>query len=158
MANYSGRLPGSRCHLMCIRFTKSPSSDIFFQLIFEGIWSNKTHPRDFPFSLWLTHFSDVIGASHARNFSFWGESHIASDGFRSLAEWGSVRLMESELREQSKHLRTIIKAAGLWYPRVNTNTTTSFRVDRKHNYVSLASMMGTLDSSSVRFPNLPMSP
>lgn len=93
--------------------------------------------------MWLTHFSDVIGASHERNFSFWGEGQIASEGFRSLAEWGSVRLMESELREQSKHLRTIIKAAGLWYPNVNTNTSTNFKVDRKHNLVSLASMFGT---------------
>ncbi|KAK4887775.1 hypothetical protein RN001_004046 [Aquatica leii] len=113
-----------------------------YNLIFEGIWSNKTHPKDFPFSLWLTHFSDVIGASHERNFSFWGEGHIATEGFRSLAEWGSVRLMESELKSQSRYLRTIIKAAGLWYPRVNTNTTTNFRVDRKHHLVSLASMFG----------------
>ncbi|KAK5643865.1 hypothetical protein RI129_007710 [Pyrocoelia pectoralis] len=113
-----------------------------YSLIFEGIWSNKTHPKDFPFSLWLTHFSDVIGASHERNFSFWGEGHIATEGFRSLAEWGSVRLMESELRSQSRYLRTIIKAAGLWYPKVNTNTSTTFRVDRKHHMVSLASMFG----------------
>lgn len=52
--------------------------------------------------------------------------------------------MESELRAQSKYLRSIIKAAGLWYPKVNTNTTTTFRVDRKHNYVSVASMLGKL--------------
>ncbi|KAG5895097.1 hypothetical protein JTB14_036372 [Gonioctena quinquepunctata] len=113
-----------------------------YNLIFEGIWSNKTHPRDFPFSLWLTHFSDVIGASHEKNFSFWGEDQIASEGFRSLAEWGSVRLMETELRAKSKFLRTIIKASGLWYPHVNTNTSTSFKVDRRHHLISLASMFG----------------
>jgi len=70
------------------------------QLIFEGLWSNKTHPKDFPFSLWLTHFSDVIGASHERNFSFWGEGQLASDGLRQVAEWGSVRGLEAELRAQ----------------------------------------------------------
>lgn len=59
-----------------------------------------------------------------------------------MAEWGSVRLMESELRAQSRYLRTIIKAAGLWYPNVNSNTTTNFKVDRKHPFVSLASMLG----------------
>ncbi|XP_022913341.1 spondin-1 [Onthophagus taurus] len=113
-----------------------------YNLIFEGIWSNKTHPKDFPFSLWLTHFSDIIGASHERNFTFWGEGQIASEGFRSLAEWGSVRLMESELRAKSKYLRSIIKAAGLWYPHVNTNTSATFKVDRRHNLISLASMFG----------------
>jgi Spondin_N len=55
--------------------------------VFEGIWSNETHPKDFPFAVWLTHFSDIVGASHDANFSFWGENHIATDGFRSLAEW-----------------------------------------------------------------------
>ncbi|XP_975464.3 spondin-1 [Tribolium castaneum] len=113
-----------------------------YSMIFEGIWSNKTHPKDFPFSLWLTHFSDVIGASHEKNFSFWGEGQIASEGFRSLAEWGSVRLMETELRAKSKYLRTIIKAAGLWYPNVNTNTSANFRVDRRHHLISLSSMLG----------------
>ncbi|XP_045479299.1 spondin-1 [Harmonia axyridis] len=113
-----------------------------YNLIFEGIWSSKTHPKDYPTLLWLTHFSDVIGASHERNFSFWGEGMIASEGFRSLAEWGSVRLMETELRAKSKYLRTIIKAAGLWYPSVNTNTSARFKVDRKHHLISLASMFG----------------
>lgn len=103
------------------------SCRILFQLTMEGIWSNRTHPKDFPFSAWLTHFSDVIGASHEPNFSFWGRDHIATDGFRQLAEWGSATGVEAELREKSSQLRTLIKAAGLWYPNVNTNTTTSFR-------------------------------
>ncbi|KAG8223551.1 hypothetical protein J437_LFUL004425 [Ladona fulva] len=69
-----------------------------YQLIFEGLWSNITHPRDFPFSLWLTHFSDVIGASHEGNFTLWEEGGLASAGLRQVAEWGSVRTMEGELR------------------------------------------------------------
>ncbi|XP_018331208.1 spondin-1 [Agrilus planipennis] len=113
-----------------------------YNLIFEGIWSKETHPKDYPLFVSLTHFSDVIGASHVPNFTFWGEGQIATEGFKSLAEWGSVRLMESELKAQSKHLRTIIKANGLWYPKVNTNTSTNFKVDRKHNLISVASMFG----------------
>lgn len=112
------------------------------QFIFEGIWSNDTHPKDFPFAVWLTHFSDVIGASHDSNFTFWGENHIATDGFRSLAEWGSPRALEIELRSKGPRLRTLIKAAGLWYPNVNTNTTAQFRVDRVHHKLSLVSMFG----------------
>ncbi|XP_063986743.1 spondin-1 [Diachasmimorpha longicaudata] len=113
-----------------------------YSLIMEGIWSNTTHPKDFPFSSWLTHFSDVIGASHEPSFSFWGREHISTDGFRQLAEWGSASGLEAELRVKAQHLRTLVKAAGLWYPNVNTNTTTSFRVDRKHPLLSVASMLG----------------
>lgn len=113
-----------------------------YNFVFEGIWSKETHPKNYPFAVWLTHFSDVIGASHDSNFTFWGENHIATDGFRSLAEWGSVRAMEIELRSKGPRLRTLIKAAGLWYPDVNSNTSSTFKVDRKHHKVSLASMFG----------------
>ncbi|XP_017766480.1 PREDICTED: spondin-1 [Eufriesea mexicana] len=113
-----------------------------YSLVMEGIWSNVTHPKDFPFSVWLTHFSDVIGASHVPSFSFWGKDHVATDGFRQLAEWGSASGVEAELRANSNQLRTLVKAAGLWYPNVNKNTTTSFRVDRKHPLLSVASMLG----------------
>lgn len=111
-------------------------------MTFEGIWSNETHPRDFPFAVWLTHFSDVIGATHDGNFSFWGENHIATDAFKSLAEFGSVRALDFELRSKGSRLRTLIKAAGLWYPSVNTNTSANFRTDRIHHKLSVVSMFG----------------
>lgn len=66
-------------------------------MIFEGLWNNGTHPKDFPFMLPLTHFSDVIGGTHHNNFKFWGEGLIASDGLKQLAEWGSVSSLEREL-------------------------------------------------------------
>ncbi|KPJ01067.1 Spondin-1 [Papilio xuthus] len=112
-------------------------------MVFEGLWSPQTHPKDFPVqAMWLTHFSDVIGATHPRNFSFWGEGQIASDGFRSLAEWGSVGLLERELRQRGRLLRSVVKAQGLWHPRVNANTSAVFTVDRTRHYLSLASMFG----------------
>lgn len=113
-----------------------------YSMVFEGLWSSATHPKDFPTNLWLTHFSDVIGATHRRNFSFWGEGQIASDGLRQVAEWGSVRGLEAELKANAKNLRTLIKAAGLWHPRVNENTTSTFKVDRNRNLLSLVSMLG----------------
>lgn len=55
---------------------------------------------------------------------------------------GSPRALEEELRAKGGRLRTLIKAGGLWYPSVNANTSASFKVDRKHNKVSLVSMFG----------------
>ncbi|XP_038213109.1 spondin-1 isoform X2 [Zerene cesonia] len=117
--------------------------DAKYKLVFEGLWSAQTHPKDFPVqALWLTHFSDVIGATHPKNFSFWGEGQLATDGFRSLAEWGSVGLLERELRQQGGKLRSIVKAQGLWHPKVNSNTSATFTVDRKRHLLSVASMFG----------------
>ena len=36
-----------------------------YELIFEGIWSRHTHPKDFPVDEWRTQFSKLIGASHS---------------------------------------------------------------------------------------------
>ncbi|XP_022829303.1 spondin-1 [Spodoptera litura] len=117
--------------------------DAKYRMVFEGLWSPQTHPKDFPVqAMWLTHFSDVIGATHPKNFKFWGEGEIATDGFRSLAEWGSVGLLEAELRQQGSKLRSIVKAQGLWHPRVNSNTSAAFTTDRKRPFLSLASMFG----------------
>lgn len=55
---------------------------------------------------------------------------------------GSPRALEEELRAKGGRLRTLIKAGGLWYPDVNSNTSSHFRVDRKHNKLSLVSMFG----------------
>lgn len=50
--------------------------------------------------------------------------------------------VEAELRQQGGLLRSIVKAQGLWHPRVNSNTSAVFTVDRKRPYLSLASMFG----------------
>ncbi|KAL7305034.1 hypothetical protein TKK_0002818 [Trichogramma kaykai] len=113
-----------------------------YKMVLEGIWSNETHPKDFPQSVWLTRFSDVIGATHETNFSFWGRDHVASDGFRQLAEWGSVAGLEGEFQAKQRYLKTFIKAPGLWYPSMNSNTSASFEVDRRHPLLSIASSMG----------------
>lgn len=59
-----------------------------------------------------------------------------------MAELGSVRLLETELRAKGPRLRTLIKAAGLWYPNVNTNTSANFHTDRVHHKLSVVSMFG----------------
>ncbi|XP_047736020.1 spondin-1 [Hyalella azteca] len=113
-----------------------------YEVTFEGLWSRQTHPKDFPANEWLTHFSDIIGASHSDDYRVWEYGGYASDGLRQVAEWGSTRTLESELKRQSDHIRTIIKARGLWYPNVNGKTFAVFRVDNKHHLMSLVSMLG----------------
>ncbi|XP_071452758.1 spondin-1 isoform X2 [Hetaerina americana] len=112
-----------------------------YEVTFEGLWSRHTHPKDFPTNGWLTRFSDVIGASHTVEYRFWEYGGLASDGLRNVAEKGSTRKLESELKAQSEHIRTIIKARGISYPNVTGKTFAVFRVDRKHHLMSLVSML-----------------
>jgi len=113
-----------------------------YEVMFQGLWSKETHPRDFPSSEWLLHFSDVIGASHDINYRVWEAGGYASKGLTQVAKWGSPRMLESELKAESKHIRTIIKARGLWHPNVNGKTFAIFRTDSKNHLMSLVSMLG----------------
>ncbi|XP_053986633.1 spondin-1 isoform X2 [Hylaeus volcanicus] len=112
-----------------------------YEVTFEGLWSRNTHPKDFPSKGWLIRFSDVIGASHTVDYRFWNYNGMASAGLRQVAELGSTRKLESELKDQSEHIRTIIKARGISYPNVTGKTFAVFRVDRKHHLMSLVSML-----------------
>lgn len=113
-----------------------------YELVFEGLWSRYTHPEDFPENYWLAQFSDIIGASHSNEFRMWSQDTFASDGVRELAETGSTKRLESELKQASSKMRTIIKARELHYPTLNNKTSAVFRTDRQHHLVSILSKLG----------------
>lgn len=110
-----------------------------YELTFEGKWSRHTHPKDFPANSWRTRFSDIIGASHTIDYRFWRYGELASDGLKAVAEHGTTRDLESELKEKSEEIRTIIKARGIAYPNVTGKTFAVFRVDAKNHLISLVS-------------------
>lgn len=113
-----------------------------YELVFEGLWSRYTHPDDFPENYWLAYFSDIIGASHSNEFKMWNQDTYASDGVKELAETGSTKKLESELKQVSSKTRTIIKARELRYPTLNSKTSAVFRTDRQHHLVSILSKLG----------------
>ncbi|XP_063223488.1 spondin-1 [Bacillus rossius redtenbacheri] len=110
-----------------------------YEIAFEGLWSRHTHPKDFPKDHFKAKFSDVIGASHMVDYRFWNYGEFASEGLKQLAEEGSTRALESELKEKSQYIRTIIKARGIGYPNVTGKTFAVFRVDNKNHLVSVVS-------------------
>lgn len=82
------------------------------QMVFEGLWSNETHPQYFPSALQLTHFSDIIGCSHSKNVTMWTEGVYATEGLRQVAEFGSGSIMESELLEKVRNYATLGRGGG----------------------------------------------
>lgn len=79
-----------------------------YELTFEGLWSRHTHPKDFPSNGWLTKFSDVIGASHTTEYRFWTYGEPASEGLKEVAEHGSTRQLERELKEEVGHRNQLL--------------------------------------------------
>ncbi|KAK7582754.1 hypothetical protein V9T40_014199 [Parthenolecanium corni] len=109
------------------------------------IEQKSTSPKQSIHVLWTAPISskqNCVLFNHSRNMTMWTEGQYATEGLRQIAEFGSRSIMESELLEKKKHLRSLIKMAGLWYPRMNLNTSTTFRVDKRRNLISLAAMLG----------------
>lgn len=113
-----------------------------YELVFEGLWSRYTHPDDFPDNFWSAYFGDIIGASHSTEFRMWNSDSFATEGVKELAELGSTKKLESELKQVSSKTRTIIKARELRYPTLNSKTSAVFRTDRQHHLVSILSKLG----------------
>ncbi|KAJ6647455.1 Spondin-1 [Pseudolycoriella hygida] len=112
-----------------------------YELTFEGLWSRNTHPKDFPSNPFITKFGDIIGASHTIDYRFWKRGQVATDGLMHVAEHGSTRELETELKSESGQIRTIIKAKGLAYPNITGRTFAVFRVDPIHSVISFVSMI-----------------
>ncbi|XP_049865204.1 spondin-1-like [Pectinophora gossypiella] len=117
-----------------------------YEVTFEGLWSRNTHPRDFPPEVARAHFGDVIGASHTAQFRVWQEGRVATAGLRRLADDGATTALEKELKAESDHIRTIVKARGISWQQVAgghgmPSTFAVFRVDAKHHLVSLAAKL-----------------
>ncbi|VDD87724.1 unnamed protein product [Enterobius vermicularis] len=113
-----------------------------YDLEFTGLWSKETHPKDYPSLEHLTHFTDMLGASHSNNYTMWKFGTIATDGLKEIAEWGNTYKGEQEMKANATEIRTLMKIKGLWYPEVQGKTRSTFQVNRYHHLVSLAAMFG----------------
>ncbi|CAH2063434.1 unnamed protein product, partial [Iphiclides podalirius] len=95
-----------------------------YEVTFEGLWSRNIHPPQ---------------------YRVWQEGRVASEGLRRLADNGTTTALEKELKEESEHIRTIIKARGISWKQVSSggipSTLAVFRVDAKHHLMSLAAKL-----------------
>lgn len=62
-----------------------------YNLTFLGMWNKNDHPTDFPDG---AHFSPIIGASHDSNYKMWGPGIKASEGIKTVAETGRIKLFK----------------------------------------------------------------
>jgi len=111
-----------------------------YEVIFEGLWSRHTHPKDFPSNEWQTAFSHMIGASHSIDYDLWKYGELSSPALQMLAETGQTRKLEIDMKRSSKNIRSVIKARGLEQrSNVVGRTFAVFRVDATKHLLSLVS-------------------
>ncbi|XP_063376331.1 spondin-2-like [Cydia fagiglandana] len=108
-----------------------------YKITFEGLWSYNTHRPLYPMSNTSTpSFSDIVGASHNKNFKIFIINKEASEGVKTLAEQGNTTVLELDMQEKiGNSVRSIIKATR---PRTtNAATSAIFRVNQKYHLVSV---------------------
>lgn len=111
-----------------------------YEVIFEGLWSRHTHPKDFPRDEWQTQFSHMIGASHSIDYDLWKYGEIASPALTMLSESGETKKLEIDMKRYSKNIRSVIKARGLQQrSNVIGRTFAVFRMDATKHLLSLVS-------------------
>merc|ERR1711936_250662 len=111
-----------------------------YEVIFEGLWSRHTHPKDFPRDEWQTQFSHMIGASHSIDYDLWKYGEIASPAMALLAENGDTKKLEIDMKSSSHNIRSVIKARGLQQrSNVVGRTFAVFRMDATKHLLSLIS-------------------
>lgn len=113
----------------------------------------------------MLHWSNIIGATHSKNYSVWEIGGYASPGLKELAEFGIIRSLEEEIKNHVKNfyfkinfyfifkkktkfksnyglIRNIVRANGLWFPNVDKETELTFTVSNSHHLISFATMFG----------------
>ncbi|XP_070538941.1 spondin-1-like [Ptychodera flava] len=110
-----------------------------YKVTFMGMWTRYTHPKDYP-SGYQNHWSSLSGASHSKDYMVFEYGGYATEGVRRIAEWGSARVLESEMKDEGSNIRTVIKTRPLW-PAVG-NMSAVFSTDSDRHLLSALTMLG----------------
>lgn len=116
-----------------------------YEMLFEGIWSDQSHPTNYPTQKRLLHWSNIVGASHNDQYHIWKLGGTATKGVKEICELGYPRTLEGEIKKQSRDVRTLIKTTGIWWKDphgIVQNRTARFTTDTKRHFVSVITMLG----------------
>lgn len=111
-----------------------------YDFSFYGQWTIETHPRDYP-SGRGNHWSDLIGATHSKEYLMWEDGGYSTEGVKRLAEFGSPVVLQREMRLQGSSIRSVFKHRGLW-PAIGNMTNMLMEVDKQRHLVSALTMIG----------------
>ena len=123
-----------------------PSSDELtatYRLTFDALWSQTSHPQDFPVTPGNeARWSPVAGLTHNNSVTLFNEGEVATPGIVNISQTGSRDPLDTELAN------VILTGAGETYIESNTRVrpspdtiSTSFEVSSSHSLLSVTSMI-----------------
>ncbi|KAL4233844.1 Spondin-1 [Mactra antiquata] len=126
-----------------------------YRMVFEGLWSQQTHPRNFPTGkdAFLLHWSNIVGATHTEDYIIWEYGGYAERGVREVCEYGYSSKLEKDMKINSDKIYTVIKTSPMWR-NVLDKREAIFKVNQKAHLVSLLTMVGPSPDWCVGIPSL----
>ena len=109
-----------------------------YTLIFDSTWSAETHPDDFPDA---SHYSELIGATHNGDVSFWSPGKTASSGIKDVAElgvnWKFIKAVNWAIK--IGEAKALVHGPDIKHSPGRAQV--GFQVDGKHSLITILSMI-----------------
>ena len=126
--------------VFAIEFGKPPKKTTTYEVIFEGKWSQETHPDDFP--VFRNYFSWLGGATHNSDVVFWQLDGLATPGIKQMAELGFTDRLRVEVEVAIEAGTAEFVLAGGDIERSPGLVTLAFEITESHPLVTLVTMLG----------------
>jgi Spondin_N len=128
-------------------------TNVRYRVTFEGLWSQQTHPQDYPGN---PHFSPLVGATHHAGVRFWYDGGIASDGIKRMAEQGFTSPLDAHINDAiaAGTARTLIRGGGIALS--PASTAVEFEAAQSHPLLTLVSMVAPSPDWFVGVSALPL--
>lgn len=122
--------------VICVGVPATGQDTATYSVTFSGNWTTESTTVPVPGS---AHFTDLIGAIHNSNVTFWSSGDTASPGIELMAETGITSILRSEI-QASPHAHAVIEQE---VPFGGTGTVTfDIEVPDDHPLITLTSMIG----------------
>jgi len=118
--------------------TMALSTQARYRLTFNALWSETTHPLNFPAN---PHFSGLVGAVHNEQVIFWQPAQIASAGIQRMAETGGKSDLLSEVQTAIDAGFALASINGGGIGTSPGTASIEFEVNRHYPEISLTSML-----------------
>ncbi|GAA51478.1 spondin-1 [Clonorchis sinensis] len=135
-----------------------------YNLTFKGLWTRKTHPRDWPVhNPGLLHWTNLIGASHMPGYRIYQFGEPASAGVSAVCAYGDTTVLKQSLGIAASStgsvssvptgtqrgamgigpLHSLISTPGMWSEEtLDESRSTLVAVNRTHPLISFLTMLG----------------
>lgn len=119
--------------------------DASYRVTFDGLWSKKTHPKEWPLQKSMLHWTNLIGATHSGNYFIYYDGGQASQAVQSICAYGDNTVLKQQFAEEAvkPHLKSYFNTSGMWNEdELKESRSGLIAVNRTHHLFSFLTMMG----------------